>query len=576
MRKIIAWLFLMILFATTFLGKASVRSASAAMHVEEFSPTSLPPIDWNHYHNYSEVVTILLALNETYPNVVDVFSIGKSIRGLDIYCLRLTNKSNSTPKPEVFFVGYHHAREPITYELALYFAVYAATNFGSNATVTNLLNRSEIYIVVALNVDGFDLFAHNDWQRKNARPSDEDGDGRFDEDPPEDENGDGFIEQLIDYTNPYNPQFIRWEGQDNDGDGQYGEDWIGGVDLNRNYNYSWSGGSPNPRSEIYRGTAPFSEPETQAIRDLVRKHHFTYAISFHSGAELILYPWGYTYANAPDEAKFIEATRDMSELTGGTTYEQSSDLYISYGLWDDWLYGVAGVYAFTCEIFSNDTYPGVSVPGPYPNTYWEGGLKYWFNPFPYNIPASINRWLPVFFYITNRTINEATPYHDVGISMGELEKTVVGEGYSVKINVSVKNKGFFAETFNVAVYANSAIIHTQTVNLNAGESTKITISWNTAGFPKAQYTIRAYATPVSGEIRTFDNTYTVGSITVSIIGDVDGDFDVDIFDLVKITSCYGKKRGDPAYNPNSDINGDGIVTIFDVVLCTSHYGQKYP
>ncbi len=576
MKKAFSVFCLVVLLACSLCMRVSTGAISVATDAEEYLPASLPPIDWTHYHNYSEVVTILFALNETYPGVVDVFSIGQSIRGLDIYCVRLTNESNRTPKPEVFFVGYHHAREPITYELTLYFAVYAATNFGSNVTVTNLLNRSEIYIVVALNVDGFDTFAHNDWQRKNARPTDEDGDGHLDEDPPEDENGDGFIEQLIDYTNPLDPQFIRWEGQDNDGDGQYGEDWIGGVDLNRNYNYSWAGGSTSPRSETYRGTAPFSEPETQAIRDFVREHHFMYAMSFHSGSELVLYPWGYTYASAPDEAKFIDVSRNLSDLTGGTTYEQSSDLYISHGLWDDWLYGVAGVYALTCEIFSNDTYPGVSVPGPYPNTYWEGGMKYWFNPFPYNIPASINRWLPVFFYLTNRTISEATPYHDVGVTDVEVGKTVVGEGYLTKINVSVKNKGFFAENLTLKVYANSAVIHTQIVSLNAGESAKITFAWNTAGFAKAKYTIGAYATPVSGETRTFDNTLVAGSVTVSIIGDVDGDFDVDIFDVVKITSCYGKKRGDSAYNLNADIDDNGLINIFDVVMCTGHYGQKYP
>jgi len=576
MKRAASLFCLALLLAGTLWVKANMRSASATTGVEGYLPASLPPIDWTHYHSYSEVVAILFALNETYPGVVDVFSVGKSILGLDIYCVRLTNESNRMSKPEVFFVGYHHAREPITYELTLYFAVYAATNFGSNATITSLLNRSEIYIIVALNVDGFDLFAHNDWQRKNAQPSDEDGDGRLDEDPPEDENGNGFIEQLMDYTNPLNPQFIRWEGQDNDSDGQYAEDWIGGVDLNRNYNYSWAAGSANPGSETYRGTAPFSEPETQVVRDFVREHHFTYAVSFHSGAELVLYPWGYTYAPPPDVARFIEVSQDLSTLTGGTTYEQSSSLYPSYGLWDDWMYGVAGVYALTCEIFTNDTYPGESVPGPYPHTYWEGGMKYWFNPFPHSIPASINRWLPVFFYLTNRTISESTPFHDVCVSSVELGKTVVGQGYLTKINASIKNKGFFAENLTLKVYANSAVIHTQIISLDAGESAKIASTWNTTGFAKAKYTIGVYALPVSGETRTFDNTFVAGSVTVSIIGDVDGDFDVDIFDVVKITGAYGKKRGDLAYNPNADIDDSGLINIFDVVMCTGHYGQKYP
>jgi hypothetical protein len=538
-------------------------------------PSSFPPIDWTSYHNYTEIVAILTALNATYPEVVDVFEIGESWQNRSIYCVRLTNESVAGPKPEVFFVGYHHAREPITAELALYFVVYAATNFGSNATIDGMLNQCEVYVVVALNVDGFNLYAANDWQRKNARPTDEDGDGRVDEDPPEDMDGDGFIEQLIDYTNPYNPVFLRWEGIDNDGDGQYGEDWIGGVDLNRNYNYSWTPGSSNPASEIYKGPAPFSEPETQAIRDFTRTHHFAYAVSFHSGSEVILYPWGYTHTAPPDQARFVDVCSDLSTLTQGTVYEQSCDLYPSYGLWDDWTYGTAGVYVLTCEIFVNETF-WISEPGPYPNTYWEGGLKYNFNPFPQNIPASINRWMPVFYYVTNRTIAEATPYHDVCVNRVETDKTVVGESYVTHVNVSVKNKGFYAENLTLTVRANNVVIYTQALSISAGEDVEVAFAWNNSGLGKDRYTLRASVATVAGETRTFDNTYVGNVITVSIVGDVDGDFDVDISDVVKITAIYGLKRDDPRYNSNSDINGDGAITILDVVKCTAHYGQKYP
>jgi len=465
-----------------------------------YDPTSLPLIDWAHYHNYTEVVTILLALNETYPNVVDVFSIGKSWGNRDIYCVRLTNESDQKPKPEVLFVGYHHAREQISSELPLYFVVHAATSFGLNETVTELINKSEIYVVVALNVDGFDLFETNDWQRKNARPIDEDDDGLVDEDPPEDEDGDGFIEQLIDYTDPQHPIFIRWEGIDNDSDGEYAEDWIGGVDLNRNYDYGWEGGVTSPRSEIYGGPAPFSEPETQAIRDFVLGHNFMHAISFHSGVELILYPWGYTYAPPPDEAEFIDIASNLSDITGGTPYMQASDLYTAHGAWDDWMYGAKDVLALTCEVFSNDTWEGVSDPGPYPNTSWQGGLRYMFNPFPNCIENAVLRWLPVFFYITNRTINEA--FHNIAIDSIETKKTVIGEGYTVELNVSVRNMGFFAETFNVTLYANTTILETKTITIKERNSTTVAFMWNTTGFAKGNYTISAYAWPVLGETDT--------------------------------------------------------------------------
>jgi hypothetical protein len=58
--------------------------------------------------------------------------------------------------------------------------------------------------------------------------------------------------------------------------------------------------------------------------------------------------------------------------------------------------------------------------------------------------------------------------------------------------------------------------------------------------------------------------------------DVDGDFHVNILDVVKITSIHGSKSGESTFKPNSDLNYDGQITILDVVMCTSHYGQKYP
>ena len=361
----------------------------------------LQTIDWTHYHNYTEIASILIQINQSYPSIASVFSIGKSWQNRDIYCIKLTNKTRQAIKPQVFFVGYHHAREAITAELTLYFVTYIVTNFGTNATVTRMLNSSEIYVVVALNVDGFSLFQSNDWQRKNARPVDEDNDGRLDEDPPQDLNHDGLVEQLINYTNPSYPTFIQWEGTDQDGDGKIAEDWIGGVDPNRNYDYAWSDGDSDPNSEIYKGPSPFSEPETQALRNLVLSHNFTYALSYHSGAEVILYPWGYTFATTPNNAKYVSIAQNLSIITGGTKYEQSSSLYLSYGTWDDWMYGTAHVKSLTCEIFNNATYQEVSLPGPYPNTRWEGGIKYMFDPFPSGIQSVLVRWLPSFFYISN-------------------------------------------------------------------------------------------------------------------------------------------------------------------------------
>jgi hypothetical protein len=166
---------------------------------------------------------------------------------------------------------------------------------------------------------------------------------------------------------------------------------------------------------------------------------------------------------------------------------------------------------------------------------------------------------------------------DIAVTNVTPLKTIVGQGYSMRINVTVENQGDQTETFNVTVYTNTTAIETQTVNsIPNGTSTILTFTWNTTGFAKGNYTISAYAWPVPGETDISNNTLTDGWVVVTIPGDVDGDFDVDIYDVVKITGIYASRQGDLQFNPNSDLDDDGEITIYDVVRCTSHYGQHYP
>jgi hypothetical protein len=496
--------------------------------------TDEPWVDWEHYHNYTEIVSTLLYLNSTYSSIVDVFSIGKSWLNRDIYCIRLTNESDTQPKPKVFFVGYHHAREPISAELPLYFAVEAATSFGTNTTITRMLNRSEIYIIVALNVDGLYLIKQNEWQRKNAHPFNEDGDGLLDEDPPEDEDGDGYIEDLF-YLDAYDYHLIRWEGTDNDSDGFSGEDWLGGVDINRNYGYQWNAtcdsGSPYPSAEDFRGSAPFSEPETRAIRDLALTHDFKYAVSFHSGTETIGYPWGYTYDPTPDDAIFREVGANLSALVGAP-YGPNSNLYTMSGSWDDWMYGNRSTLAFTCEIYGNDT-AWCYTPGPEPHTWWEGGIFQAFNPNPKDMETVVQRWCPVFTYVTERAIAEYAPNApDIAIINVTTDRTVVGAGFTDSITVTIENQGSESGSFTVSAYCNDTPI------------------------------------PIHEEWPTIEQREEFWSI-----GDTNRDSYIGDYDLNMIATAYGSKYGDKNWNPDADLDQNLVVNAQDLQKATLHYGQ---
>ena len=362
-------------------------------------------VDWAHYHNYTEIVDILLRLNATFPTLVDVFSIGRSWQNRTIYCVRLTNENRSQAKPETLYVGFHHARERISAELPLYFVVYAAEEYDTNATVRRLLDHTAIYVIVALNVDGFDAVDANEWHRKTVRPIDEDGDGSVDEDAPEDADGDGHIEDLGRWDGAEWVS-MRFEGVDNDGDGVINEDWAGGVDINRNYGYQWSApcwsGSANRSDEDYRGPQEFSEPETRAIRDLVQDHRFRYAVSFHSGDVYILYPWGYTTTPTADDRTFKEIADDLSVLVDAPA-GQAGEWYTTSGSWDDWMYGDQGVLSFTCEIYGNNS-AFEYEPSDVENCSWRKGVTRFFNPPAAQIETVVRRWMPVFFYLSEKAI----------------------------------------------------------------------------------------------------------------------------------------------------------------------------
>ncbi len=164
---------------------------------------------------------------------------------------------------------------------------------------------------------------------------------------------------------------------------------------------------------------------------------------------------------------------------------------------------------------------------------------------------------------------------DIHVTSALPSKTIVGQGYSVQIDTTISNQGDQAETFNVTVYTNSTPIRTKTITLASGNSTIITFFWNTTGFIKGNYTIVTVAWPVPNETDTTDNTLVDGWIFVTIRGDVNGDRDVDIFDIVRITGVYRAKKTDPQYNPNYDLDGDGDIDIFDIVIVAGNYGDSW-
>jgi pimeloyl-ACP methyl ester carboxylesterase len=177
--------------------------------------------------------------------------------------------------------------------------------------------------------------------------------------------------------------------------------------------------------------------------------------------------------------------------------------------------------------------------------------------------------------IANRTIEVSG--HNINLLTITVSKTVVGQTYEMSINVTIENEGDFLENFNVTLYSNTTIIGKQPIGgMPNGTWTTITFTWNTTGFAKGNYTISAYAWPVLGETDTDDNRFTGGVVTVTVAGDLDGNFAVQLVDLVILAKAYGSKPGEPNWNPNADLDDNGIVGLTDLVALAKNYGKTDP
>jgi parallel beta-helix repeat protein len=178
-------------------------------------------------------------------------------------------------------------------------------------------------------------------------------------------------------------------------------------------------------------------------------------------------------------------------------------------------------------------------------------------------------------------INPYVGSHDIGIINISASKTVVCQGYSANITVTISNYGSFTESFTATAYANTTAVQTKNVTLGVGASAALVFVWNSTGFTKGNYTTYAYASLVFGENNIEDNNLTGGWIIISMIGDITGtgnlpDGKCDAKDVALIASLFGVRYTDPRYKPNCDIVYDGKIDAKDVSLVAKSFGKKDP
>ena len=269
-------------------------------------PESLSVVPDSEYKNPQEIEDFVKEVHANYPDITEVRSIGKTLEGRDILAIKISdNAKRDESEPVILVNAMHHAREVMTPEITTDMIDYLTSNYGKKSDVTSWVNNSEIWVIPMFNIDGNNkMWDGNSMWRKNTR------------------NGHG-------------------------------------VDLNRNYPTGWNscnGSSGRTSAQDYRGTAPASEPETQAMMNFVASIKPVFNISYHSYSEIVIYPFGCRPKRTPAE----EAVETIGAEIGkkidyrpGTAWEL---LYNADGGDIDWMYTEHQVIPYVIEV--NSTWEG--------------------------------------------------------------------------------------------------------------------------------------------------------------------------------------------------------------------------
>lgn len=297
------------------------------------------------YRDYEQMLAELRQIEADHPDICKLYDIGDSWGKIyfengdadyadfnhDIWAMKVSDNVNQEEdEPGVYYMGEHHAREPISMEMTMTILNHIVDNYGTDEIITSRVNDTQIWFVPLVNPNGHKIVTsdiENMW-RKNIR--DNNGNGQFD-------------------------------------DANNADTGPDGVDLNRNYGFDWGpiSTSNDPESGLYHGPEPWSEPEVQAVKNFLDSHHLLAGISYHTYGEWVLYPYGNgDGVIAPDRDALEELAVRMAEATPGFVDEAGTTeyphghydpapgwgLYPVQGDHNDYAYGVNGSFSFTVEM----------------------------------------------------------------------------------------------------------------------------------------------------------------------------------------------------------------------------------
>lgn len=269
-----------------------------------------PPAPGAWFSEYRDLETIHAYLEQlalVHPERAELRTIGHSLEGRPLQALRIHGAgsvgAHGDRSRRMFVNGGLHAREWISMMVTTCVADRLIRGYDEDPQLRRWVDEVELWVLPVANPDGYvHSWRRDRYWRKNRRAGH-------------------------------------------------------GVDLNRNFGLAWGGdgSSGKPASPIYRGTAPFSEPESAAIRSLMETERFDAHIDFHSYGQLVLHPWSHTRKRSSDHRRLRQGAEGIATAIAAEHGERyrlisGASLYPASGTLMDWAYGTQGVVSFVIEL----------------------------------------------------------------------------------------------------------------------------------------------------------------------------------------------------------------------------------
>jgi hypothetical protein len=288
------------------------------------------------YRHLADYELELKLLAGQYPKLVRPFTLphrthlGRDVVGIEI----ATDAYNLRDGKPIFAnIGTHHAREWPSAEHPMEWAYDLLTNYREQARTTRLVRATRNIVIPVVNPDGFNISR----EAPDAPPDTE------------------FLQFSYEMKRKNCWPDPAYEGPcDNSTAGAYL-----GVDVNRNYGTFWGGPGASVTSLFadFRGPMPFSEPESQNIRELQAQRPITNLITNHTFSNLVLRPPGVVDTGAPLEEPLMKELGARMTSHNGYSNIPGYGLYETSGTTEDWTFWTAGSLGYTFEIGPEEFHP---------------------------------------------------------------------------------------------------------------------------------------------------------------------------------------------------------------------------